>query len=139
MPYDYRVFPEQNFVVARFFGTYTASEGVDWVRDYFADPDFAPDQLQLFDWQNISEFDATYTSVAGLVRAISSDYARVCEGTLCVMHAPHDLGFGMARMYQQVADDVLPTQIEVARSEHEAFGIAGLEALSFEEILPLAS
>ena len=139
MPYDYRVFPEQNFVIARFFGTFTANDGVDWARDYFAHADFAPDQLQLFDWQNIAEFDATYASVAGMVRTISGDYARVSEGTLCVMHAPQDVSFGMARMYQQVADDVLPTQIEVARSEEEAFGIAGLDAQSFEEILPLAS
>ena len=139
MPYDYRVFPEQNFVLTRFHGTYKASEGVDWVRDYFANADFAPDRVQIFDWQHIAEFDATYASVAGMVRTISGDYARVSEGTLCVMHAPQDVSFGMARMYQQVADDVLPTQIEVARSEEEAFGIAGLDAQSFEEILPLAS
>lgn len=137
MPYDYRILPEEQVVVVRFYGTFTASAGIEWTRDYFADPDFCPEQRHLVDWEHVSTFDADYASVSALVRNSQPGYSVVPKGLLCVMHAPQDLNFGMARMYQQVADTVLPLQIEVTRSETEAVERAGIPDKTLEGVLPL--
>jgi hypothetical protein len=44
----------------------------------------------------------------------------VSKGALCVLFAPGDIAFGMARMYQSLSSDVFPFTVDVTRDMAEA-------------------
>jgi hypothetical protein len=53
---------------------------------------------------------------------------------LCVIHAPEDTAFGMARMYQQIVDMSGDVVVQVASTEAEALALLGQGESSFSEL-----
>ncbi len=84
----------------------------DGVRD---DPRFAPDFSQLYDLTAVTEIGLTPTGMRAL--ANRSPFDRDARRAIVVSS---DVAFGMARMYQMIADSD-PTQFRIFRDVNEAF------------------
>lgn len=130
------ILTRHKLILARFSGTYSTTDGQNLVNRLLAWGN--PEALafrHLYDLSEVQRFDADFGAISSLVSWKTNRLHPVPAGTLCVIFAPGDVAFGMARMYQSVADDSLPFDIRVTRSEAEALAELGDPASSIGDLL----
>lgn len=127
MPARYAFYPATNLVVLSFSGAYTAKEALGIVTRYTVDPEFRPTYEVIIDMSDARDSEVAYQEMQTVVDTIIPRLQHM-RRNLCVIIAPTDLFYGVARMYQTLINDHLPYPIEIVRSQSEAlsrFGIKG--------------
>lgn len=129
------VFPDKRLVLARFSGVYTTADGKEMAQRLLDAPPSAMSYSHLYDLSEVQTFDADFGNISSMISWKASRFSAIPPGTACAFFAPGDIAFGMARMYQMVAEGVLPLETTVTRSEREALAFAGQEATTISELL----
>ncbi|KUF11855.1 hypothetical protein [Pseudoponticoccus marisrubri] len=120
MRFSHRVSPRDNLLAVRFAGIYRPTRSIEAARAAMQDPLFQPDMAQIFDLAGVDRFDADYRAVVELVGQKARLYRDLPAGLTYVLLAPGFESYGMARMYQQLAEGHFPFAVQVARDRTEA-------------------
>lgn len=128
MPVTYRILPERGFILIRFHAVYGTSDGKAAITAVTADARYDRHQVHLIDLRDVTRFDATFADMQAMVRWKCNRFSDALDGSRSVIIAPGDIAFGMARMYQQIADGVLPMRIDVVRTHAEAHVMLHVDA-----------
>jgi hypothetical protein len=99
MPAEYRIDLSKRIVYSRAWGVLTDRELADNRAALFADPAFAPDLSQLYDFTGVTELGIAATTLAGLAKS-----SRFSPNTRRAVVVGSDEAFGMARMYAILSD-----------------------------------
>ncbi|MGP6085993.1 hypothetical protein [Antarctobacter jejuensis] len=134
MPIDFQIFPERGIVFFRMVGTVDTTNSVDAFLAYTDHPDFDPSFVFLTDTTHLSHMKSDFVRIVGAVQRTMRLFSRFKKGSLCIIHAPGDVNFGMARILQQVLEPVSSFQVKVTRSDKDALTLAGQPELSFPEL-----
>lgn len=112
---------------------YTAFEGKLNDGDFLAyrqvlkdHPDFHPEFSEVLDFSNVTELRVTVAFINSLAKS-NSLYSPESKHAVV---APHDISFGVARLYQMLAQDTRPN-LAVVRSMAEARMFVGIEPQDF--------
>lgn len=135
MAYALRIWPKHGLHVLEFSGRLDANTIKRATTEYFERPDATEHKHQIVDLAKVEEYDLGFERLIGVVRFKTPYMQQLGPGTRYILHGPTDTDFGMARMYQQMTQDVYPFQIEVARSWPEAMRLAGIDARSPDELV----
>ena len=125
MAYDYGFFADLNVLFVNCAGDYSPQEGIETIATAMAEPDFDPGFDLLVDLTEATHTDAGYTGIKSIVDQLQPNLQKL-QRKQCIIVAPNDLTYGMARMYEQIADGRLPYPVHVVSSEAEAFDALGL-------------
>lgn len=133
MPAHYVFYPKHHLVTLSFSGAYTADIALDIVGRYVADPDFRPTYELVIDFSQAEDSEVAYKEMQMVVDNITPKLQHI-KRTLCVIIAPTDLFYGVARMYQSLINDQLPYPIEVVRSARQALARFGIDGDSLNDL-----
>ena len=84
-------------------------------------PDFNPEFSEIVDFSEVTELRVT----VGFINSMAKSGSLYSPGSKHAVIAPHDLSFGIARMYQMLAQDTRPN-LAVVRSMAEARRFVGI-------------
>ncbi len=105
MPIKITVYPDEGYYISKYTGTITDKEMQDVFRRFFTSVEWVPGMSELAD---ISEADLTeitsdgLNNLAGMVQEIFRQHNFHMK---VAVYAPHDFGYGMARVYSVHAEE----------------------------------
>ena len=104
MPIKITVYPDEGYYISKYVGSITDKEMQDVFRRFFTSDEWVPGMSELAD---ISEADLTeitsdgLNNLAGMVQEIFRQHKFHMK---VAVYAPHNLGYGMARVYSVHAE-----------------------------------
>lgn len=120
MSISFTINHEQGYFISKYVGKLTDNELIESWKNFLEGDDWVPGLNELAD---LSEMDATMVTMDGinrLMRYVGSIYEKHGLNTIIVgVYAPRDLPFGLARMYEFIANES-PEEICVFRTMQEA-------------------
>ncbi|ASP19355.1 hypothetical protein ANTHELSMS3_00636 [Antarctobacter heliothermus] len=135
MPISYCISPDLDLLYARYFGPMRAAQFADIYQVYMDDPDYRLGRTELIDMSDATamelNFEQVNTILMGVGRAIPKDTPPIRT----VILAPSDVAFGLARMYQSLADYSGLLEVSVHRTEAGALSELGLSFPSVRTML----
>ena len=123
MSIRYRIDLKQEIVYITADGILTDDQLRKFLKKLLRDTDFHPNFNRLADYRAVESFELTGTDVRRLAGAKGTTKS---EGSRRAFVVSSDLAYGMARMFQSLADDS-PVTIEVFKDMTEARKWLGLE------------
>ena len=125
MPLNYRIDAERRLVVTTAWDKLTGAEVVAHQRKLLNDPAFEPDFFQFIDFDDVVDFQMDRATVAELAR-----FELFSAKSRRAFFAPHQLGFGMSRMFMAFHEEHGQEQMNVFKNRKEALqwlGVAPFE------------
>ena len=120
MPIEIKVFKKENYFISTWSGKITDSEAIQMFKEFYTSPEWVPGMHELAD---ISQLDFSSISSDGLIKMAKFNQMKLEEHNVtnikAAVYSPHDLQFGMARVYEVWADES-PENIKVFRDFNEA-------------------
>lgn len=132
MPFHYTVHPERRLAYFRMTGDVALQECIDTFVGYVDHPQFDPACVMLTDTRNLVHVEADFRRILWAVDRTRKLFHRFPKGTLCVIHAPRDVNFGLARILQQVLEPFSPFRFEIERDQSTALALAGQAETGFD-------
>ena len=130
-----QIFPLRRLVLARFSGLYTTADGMALIEAFLEDPEARLDFNHLYDLSGVDNFDADYSAISRMVSWKAPRLKDASKDARCVLLAPGDIAFGMARMYQSLSADVFPFAVEVTRDMAEALAQVNQPETTLEALI----
>lgn len=121
MALEYRLLVQHRVVVTVGTGTLAPEDFAHARRVARADPAFEPSFMQLMDFRRVTRVALDAESVAAL-----ANESMFRPGVRKAIVASTDVAFGLARMYEALADSRLHQSVEVFRDAAEALRWLGL-------------
>ncbi|SMX35955.1 hypothetical protein [Maliponia aquimaris] len=126
--------PARGLAYFRMVGDVALQECIDTFVSYVDHPLFDPAFVMLTDTRDLVHVDADFRRILWAVERTRKLFDRFPKGTLCVIHAPRDVNFGLARILQQVAEPFSPFRIAIERDEAAALALAGQAETGFDAL-----
>lgn len=104
MPIKITVYADEGYYLSRYIGTITDKEMQDVYSRFYTSAEWVPGMNELAD---ISEADISEITSAGLeklAKIVQEIFKQHHFHMKVAVYAPHDLGFGMARVYSVHAE-----------------------------------
>ncbi len=102
---------------------------------YVEDPNYRPGRTELIDFSDVEHIDANFSSIWSALNLVNAQVPGQVVRTRTVMVAPGDVVFGLARMFQTLAENADGIKVEVYRSATMALDALDLDFASVEELL----
>ena len=134
MPITYQVLKGHDLNYVRHFGRVSSSDITDTFSKYAADLDFRPMDDQLADLSEVTEIDIDFDQMRNVLRNVNTVYQPFPTPTRISFYAPSDLTFGMARMFQQLAEQQEGANAFVSRTQAEALACLDRPQTHFREL-----
>ncbi len=120
MPVHFNISTDLNVVVARWQGEVDVCEYRASFSAYLEDKDYCVNRRELCDLSGITSVDADFKRIWSILTMVNSPARGGPVYSHCAIYAPDDVTFGLARMYQSVADSANGVIVSVFRQEAEA-------------------
>lgn len=120
MPIEYTVSPEFSLMRARWWGDVEVGEYRDIFEAYLQDRNFLKDGRELCDFSEVTNLDADFSRIWSILTMVNSAVSAGPFSHKSVIFAPNDTLFGLARMYQSLAENAGGIQVWIFREEAEA-------------------
>jgi len=120
--YDSKIDVKNRIVYSSFHGMLSDTDLLahrDVLKNH---PDFNSKFSEIVDFSEVTELKVT----VGFINTMAKSSSLYSPASRHVVIAPHDLTFGIARMYQMLAEDTRPN-VAVVRSMAEARRFVGVE------------
>lgn len=125
MPGEFRIFSERGLVYLNFFEDTRIAQCLETLAALVADPDWSADYALLVDNSHVTSYDGDFSQMQRFCGQLEDINAFTSRTIRVAYYAPSDLGFGVARMTQQVLSARLPLDIHVFREEAQALAALG--------------
>ncbi len=125
MPILYSIRSKEGLVITRHFGTVGDQELIDTYRQLFNQPDYDPTYNKLVDLRATDSVERSVKSLECMADLVKIGHA--CSTARCktAIVAPHDLSYGLARVYQVLVEDS-PEETKVFRDMPNALDWLGV-------------
>lgn len=134
MPLRHWILRDQSLALIEYHGVLTASEVIADFAAYRRNALFRPGLPELADLSRLTDVDLDYSQMRRLVSHVNRTYSASKTRTLISFFAPEDVPFGMARMFEMVADGQSGVRAQVHRSEADALAYLGRRETSLAAI-----
>ena len=94
-----------------------------WFDTFSRDMQSSDNRILLVDLRGVTRYDLDFDQMHRLTTQVAPFYSE--QGLRKVIYAPDDIGYGMTRMFQSLADAQVGLDIEIVRSEREALDAVG--------------
>lgn len=135
MPIEYCISPVLDLLYARYRGVISLPLFPDIYQIYLSDPDYRLGRPELIDMGGVSRFDLDYEQVRGILYSVARNLPRGAPPIPTAIIAPNDVGFGLARMYQSLAEYSGVLEVSVHRDAGEAMARLDLPYVSVAQLL----
>lgn len=136
MAFSISVHKDLDLVFTRYRGFVDTQQLVEAQSAVRAHPDYTPSMTELTELSDVTDTDLDFKSILSHAWRMANHYNGTARRTHHYIVAATDLGFGMARMYEAVAETDLPNMtLLVFRSEREALQSMGREETSITALL----
>ncbi|WP_341863561.1 hypothetical protein [Gymnodinialimonas sp. 57CJ19] len=134
MPLDVRICLKRDFLLSISTGSVTFDDILAGMDDYLNDCNYRPGRPELIDLSGVTETDLNFKLMSSLVREVNDQVPGIKLTTKTVVCAPPGTLFGLARMYETLAE--LAGGIEVFTYDTEAAALEkmGLPYSTFEAL-----
>lgn len=122
---EFRIFAERGLVYLNFSQDTRIAQCLETLGKLAADPNWSADYGLLVDNSRLTSYDGDFSELQHLSGQLEETAAFTCRTIRVAYYAPSDLGFGVARMAQQVLSARLPLDIKVFRDEAQALAALG--------------
>ena len=122
MPAHLKVDVENGIVYSSFEGALNDNDILTHRNLLKSHPDFNPQFSEIVDFTEVKQLKVT----VGLINSMAKSDSLYSPESRHAVIAPHDLTYGVARMYQMLAQDTRPN-VAVVRSMTEARRFVGIE------------
>ncbi len=120
MPIDFSISKDLNVAVARWSGDVQLSEFRKGFAAYLEDADYVLGRPEVCDFSNMTTLDADFKKIWSILTMVNNQAGGAPVNTQSVIYAPDDVMFGLARMYQSVAEGTDGIRVSVFRDQAEA-------------------
>ena len=134
MPASYSIHPDRNLVHITFKGCLTKPEVLRMREDLVTDPAYRAGFVEFIDMSETQDFSIDHNGMMGIIRQYQNLFATHGFPRCMIIFAPGDLGFGMARMFENMTSEdirfapILTQTRPEALAQLQVFGIARPEA-----------
>lgn len=128
MPASLRVDVKNEIVYSSFRGRLSDSDLLAHGEALKNHPDFNPAFSEIVDFSEVTELKVT----VGFINTMAKSSSVYSADSKHAVIAPHDLTYGIARMYQMLAEDTRPN-VAVVRSMAEARKFLGIASATSGE------
>lgn len=104
MPVSYSIEESGRLVLARYDGEITLDQIAEMFAAYLDDPAFAFERPHLADLSGVTETDIGFSETYALFSLYLRSYAANGQHMRVAIHAPHPVAFGIARIFQNLAE-----------------------------------
>lgn len=134
MPLKYTIHQAVNLVYVQCWGNVTLAESMESLGQYSGDPAFRPEQRQLIDLKDVTQYERSYPEMMKL-QARQVDIVSLSRmPTMLVYHAPTPMCVAMARMALKSWDGLSTIVGRIAQNEAEALSMLGIDGHSFADL-----
>lgn len=134
MPIRFATSPKFDLKLSRWSGHVDIDDYRAVYAAYLADAGYVPGRRELCDASRMVSFDADFNRIWSILTLLN-DAGRGRElRTRCVVLAPGDMPFGMARIFQSLAENAGGVRVDVVRTEAEALAVLDLPGATLDEM-----
>lgn len=113
MPVTYDIDESDYLVTARYAGEVTLDEIAAMFTAYIGDPDFDLDRPHLADLSNVTTTDIGFEDTYALFSMYMRNYTRPGHHLRIAILAPEPISFGIARIFQNLAESSDAIDVEL--------------------------
>ena len=135
MPIKFRISPDLDLVYTAWWGDVSIAEWRQVFSRYLNDPHYRPGRTELTDLSGVGRIDATFNSIWSALNMVNGQLPGGAERTRTVLVTPGEVAFGLARMYQTLAENANGIKVEIYRTPEAALRALNLDYGSVEELL----
>lgn len=139
MPGDFKIFADRRLVYLNFSGDACIEDCLETISGLFASPEWRSDYAVLIDNSGITSYQGDFSELQRFCGRLRDSGALGTATMEIAYYAPSDLGFGIARMTQQVLSARLPLEIHVFREEAPALAKLGQRETGVAALLTAAA
>lgn len=134
MPIDYAISIDLNVAIARWTGAVVIEEYREMFAAYVQDPNYTPGRPKICDFSGMTTLDADFARIWSVLTMANSHEVPGAPTTVCVTYAPDETNYGLARMYQSLAENAGGIQVAVYRHEAGVLGHLKLPGQRISEL-----
>ena len=132
MPIVYSIRHGEGLVVSRHIGAVCDQELIDSYRELFNQPDYDPCYNKLVDLRETDCMERSVKSLECMADLVKIGHACSMKRCKAAIVAPHDLSYGLARVFQVLVEDT-PEEVRVFRELPKALDWLGIGPGVLEE------
>lgn len=117
LPIEYKISIDLDLVLLRWRGDVDINEYRDVFASYLLDQNYRLGRPQLYDFSGLTNLEADFNSIWSILTMVNRQTIGNSLVFQEVIFAPNDTIFGMARMYQSLAENADGVQVHVHRHE----------------------
>ncbi|WP_136442292.1 hypothetical protein [Pacificoceanicola onchidii] len=133
MPLSTHYLTNPQLVVIRYEGHITQSDIIEGFEACLTHPLFVPGMPEFDDLSRATRIDLDFSAVHDIFRRLNAYYAE--HETRVSFYAPSDVAYGMARMYQNLAETRFGHVVHVSRAANDALQALKLGPLRYDALL----
>jgi hypothetical protein len=134
LPINCLISTELNLAYARWSGCVDLDEFREMFAAYLEDKNYLLGRPELCDFSEFTDMDVNFRQIWSALSMVNvPEKLSVCK-TQCIIYAPGDTAFGLARMYKSLAEYEGGVQVTVCREETEALTALNLVDSTIEEM-----
>lgn len=120
MPITFTIKPELGYYISKYVGRLTDDDLIGPWKEFFESGEWVPGLNELADISELDGKEVSFDGIMRLARYLTSTLKDNCKSVIKVaVYSPHDLPFGLARMYEAMADESVQ-KVHVFRERGEA-------------------
>ena len=104
MSINITVYPDEGYYISKYVGTITDMEMMDVFRRFFTSDEWVPGMSELADISEADLTEITSKGLSNLADMVEKIFSQHNISMRVAVYAPHDLGYGMARVYSTHAE-----------------------------------
>lgn len=104
MPIKITAYPDEGYYISKYVGTITDMEMMDVFKRFFASDEWVPGMSELADISDADLNEITSDGLLKLANMVEGIFRQHKFSMRVAVYAPHDLGYGMARVYSVHAE-----------------------------------
>lgn len=135
MPIHYAISTDLDLAYARWSGRVDIAQFRKMFASYVQDQNYVMGRPELCDFSGLTAMDVGFQQVWSALSFVNSSEKQLVEKTRCVVYAPGDTAFGVARMYQSLSEYEGGVVVTVCREEAEALSVLDKSYTSLAELL----
>ena len=114
----------KNLLIYRPEGVINGESIMGYIQGVLRDPDYQPGLLEYIDLSGVSEWQLSHSEVEKVTHFDNLDMAPIKKISRTGIYAPTDVAFGMARMYQALAEKY-HSSIFISKNQDEVLKYLG--------------
>jgi hypothetical protein len=135
VPIKFRISPDLDLVYTAWWGDVSIAEWRQVFSRYLKDPHYRPGRTELTDLSGVGRIDATFNSIWSALNMVNAQLPGEAARTQTLLVTPGEVAFGLARMYQTLAENANGIKVEIYRTPEAALRALNLDYGSVEELL----